>query len=292
MSPALMPELSLTTAEFRGVPLGRGSDWPIRKDGLQGWAQTPETSKAQQQQPGAYGWQQSAVEAGGRTVMLAGVTDPRADRDVLVEQFTAAFGLNRDPWQQEWLTVTAGGRQLSAFGQLTDSSIGVAREGWGVGAMSWSLVFQCEDGRLYGPERTVSAPMVTRGTGIAPPLTPPVTIPDNPIGSAMVCNNPGNAPGHATYQIKGGTVQGAGWLNSLTGLWVAYPQILVAGQVLTLDTRAGAGLTDGAYRLPQIGSAAQSEFLIEPGANGIQPIGTVIDGDPIGVVTYRPAYWL
>ncbi len=286
------PELSLTTAEFRGVDLGRGSPWLIRVDGVQGWAETPQTSKAQQQRAGSYGWQQSPVEAGGRVVMLAGITDATTDRDALVAQFTAAFGLHRDPWASEWLTVTAGGRSLSAYGTLTDSSIGVAREGWGIGRLSWSLVFECEDGRLYGPERIVSAPMTSRGSGLAWPITFPIDFPANPVGGALVAVNDGNAPGHAVYQMQGGEVDGAGWLNTLTGAQVTYPQKLLMGQVLTLDTRVGAGLVDGAYRLPAIGSAAQAEFLIEPGANGIQPVGTIQDGDPIGIVTYRSAYWL
>ncbi len=287
-----MTQLSVTTAEFRGFSLGRGSLWPIRVDGLAGWLETPTTTKEQVQRPGDYGWQQSPLDAGGRTVILAGVTDQTDDRDALVAQFVASFGLNRDPWAQEWLTIAAGGRTLSALGQLKDSSIGAARAGWGIGRMSWSLVFDCEDGRLYGPERTISSPIVDRGTGIAFPMAFPVTFPANPIGGDLAAVNGGNAPAHAVYQIKGGSVAGPGWVNTLTGKRVSYPQTLQDGQTLTLDTRAGAGVVDGAYRLPAAGSAPQSEFLIEPGVNGIQPLGSPLSGSPLAVVTYRPAYWL
>lgn len=286
-----MADLSLTTATLyradgRTISFGRATPWVIRPGGVVGWNQLPGTSKQSNPNPDAHGNQPSPVFAAGRTVIVSGRTEARADRDLLIQTWLSSMALPRDPDQLEQLEITMGGRTLSVFGQLTAAEAGFD-EFWGQGRVPFKFAFECDDPRRYGPLLTVTVDIGAPSAGLTLPWTFPITYPAGGIiGSAGIYNE-GTAPAPMVATVRG-AYQGVGVRNQTTGEYVEFGFDLGASDTLTVDTKQG-GAFNGTYRAPIRGSVIKDLELVR-GDNTVVAVGAPGTGATL-TVAYRPAHW-
>lgn len=286
--------LSSTTATFRNLVMGgRSNTWIIRQDGIDGW-ETKSAVREKALRTAGVGWAAAPVSKPGRTIILGGFTTiTEGNRDAIVAEWDSQTGLTQDPWTTEPLTIDIAGRALTVDAQLVDARLGVGSVGWGMGRMTWALQFECNDPRRYVglTDLMVEGAPTTAGTGITPPLTPPISIPDNPAGGALGVNNTGTAPAPCHIELWGpwtnpGVTVGAGSRFRQ----VTYGFTLASGDVLDLDTREGAAFLNSTYRTTSAGSDLVSDLELLPGLNTLAGTGTPGSGAKV-VCRFRPAYW-
>jgi hypothetical protein len=158
----------------------------------------------------------------------------------------------------------------------------------------WEVTLLCPDPLKYGlvavaANLSVAAP----ADGLAPPWTPPITLPARLGGTdtATVTNL-------GAYKTKPlARIAGPGksfqLANLTTGLTLLYDLELGLSDFLLIDCHAGVALLNGtAPRAPAPGSAVTSRWVIAPGDNTIQLRGVATD--PVLVATasvqFNPAW--
>jgi hypothetical protein len=147
----------------------------------------------------------------------------------------------------------------------------------GAGASTIEAGFVATDPAYY-EHRTVrqTAELPAPGTGIAPPLTPPLALPDRPGGGVVLATNRGTWPTSPFLQFTGPWrtpgVATAGWRLS-------WDLDLMPGQVLTVDTAAGAAYlgTPDASRPPAAGSDVVARCTLPPGTTRLRLTGAAPD---------------
>jgi hypothetical protein len=286
-----MADLSLTTATLiradgRTLAFGRGTPWIIRPGGIIGWNTLPPTSKQSTANPDWHGNQPSPVFANGRTVIVSGRTEARADRDALVQAWLEGTALPADPDQVEELEITMGGRTLSVFGQITAAEAGFD-EYWGQGRVPFKFQFECDDPRRYGPLTSVTVDIGAPSAGSSLPWTLPLAFPAGGIPGAAGIYNDGTAPAPMVATLRG-PYTGPGIRNQTTGEWVEFGFDLGGSDQLTVDTKQG-GALNGTYRAPVRGSVIQ-DLELQRGDNTVVAVGAPGTGATL-TVAYRPANW-
>lgn len=122
--------------------------------------------------------------------------------------------------------------------------------------------------------------------GLAPPLTPPLTLPAGTPPMAVTATNAGSFETRPVVTIFG-PVTAPGILNLTTGQKVTYSGLtLVAGDVLAIDLLNRGATLNGVYRAADISA---SWFVCPPGATTIQMTGTGASGASMAVA-WRDAW--
>jgi hypothetical protein len=141
----------------------------------------------------------------------------------------------------------------------------------------WELTLLCPDPLKYGLVAVAANLAVAPpATGLAPPWTPPITLPARDAGSEVATvTNLGDYDTQPLVRIAG---PGAGFqlANLTTGLTLLYDIELGPTDFLLIDCHAGVALFNGtAPRSPAPGSAVTSRWVIQPGDNTLQLRGVV-----------------
>lgn len=143
----------------------------------------------------------------------------------------------------------------------------------------FSVAMLAPDPRKYGVDLVAaSMSLSTPGTGLAPPWTPPVLLPERAGGSeTATVINAGIYASQPLIKISGpGRVPQV--INDATGANLLYDFELGATDFLLVDCLAGVALLNGtAPRTPSAGSTVTSLFVIVPGENRLRFAGETTD---------------
>ncbi|MUL39636.1 hypothetical protein FZ103_00310 [Streptomonospora sp. PA3] len=162
----------------------------------------------------------------------------------------------------------------------------------GVGVSVIEAGFVSTDPAYYS-HRAVrnTATLPAPGGGIAPPLTPPLALPEQPGGGIILALNRGTWPSPPLLQLTGP------WRTPgvTTPSWrLSWDLDLAAGQVLTVDVAAGAAYlgSPDAARPPAAGSSVVADCLLPSGTTRLRMTGTATDPTrlPQLAASWRHAY--
>lgn len=158
----------------------------------------------------------------------------------------------------------------------------------------WEATILAPDPRKYGIDPVqVTLSIAQPASGLAPPWTPPILLPDRLGGTDTVTvTNSGIYETQPLIRIPG-PGSDPQILNLTTGLHLAFDLELGVTDYLLIDCHTGACLLNGvAQRSPLPGSAVVQEFMIQPGPNRLQLRGTATDPTLVmtGVVQFNPAW--
>lgn len=248
-----------------------GVDWRMAK--LEGW-DSPDLDEGADSKSGQDGLWDVENFYGGRTLTIEGVyTAPTyAEREAAAYRLVQAVPRNRlvtfrlDETTPKRVSARRSGRLMVR--PLTD----VIAE--------YSISMLAPDPRKYGVTPVV-APTISVSTdtgGLAPPWTPPVLLPEIPIGpSQTIVINAGiyESPPQITIRGPGTNVS---IYNYATERQLAFDLTLGASDFLVVDCAAGSVLLNGtAPRAPRAGSCIVAEFMIQPGENLLRIFGDLTD---------------
>jgi hypothetical protein len=275
------------TFTWNGVRLG--GDSPYRVDTIDGMAGL--TAPVFAASPGrGHGSAVTPVMQDERAIIITGHVRDRDQWPALMAALGAAFtpapagDVNTSP-----LGVEYGGRVLTANAQLTRYKPAVTVGKYSAGWVDFAIQWRCPDPLLYGPPTTVLSGLVVPVTGIALPLTLPVTLTARPVGGEFTVDNPGTYEAQAIYTLTGAQAAPGVWVN---GRRVAYSFDLTANDVLVIDTAKGYATLNGEFRSPVFDwSNVTSDLVLRPGLNTIRATGTAGAGSPTIAATFSPAYW-
>lgn len=249
-----------------------GVDWRMRE--LDGW-DSPDFEDATTNRSGGDGLWDSESWYGGRTITLGGtLTAPTyADREAAEYRLRQAVPRNR--------LVTL------VMAETTPKSVDARRSGrLMVRPLSdmiseYSISLLAPDPRKYGTAAvagTISA--AVSGGGLAPPWTPPITIPASGASWQTTLTNAGIYDSPPVITIRG-PGSGISILNYTTSQAIVFDLVFGPDDYLVIDVRAGTALLNGtAPRAPQSGSAIIADFLAQPGDNLYGITGTLTSATP------------
>lgn len=162
----------------------------------------------------------------------------------------------------------------------------------------FTLGLRMSDPRFYDPQDVIATTTeLVEAEGLAPPFTPPFTIPaGGSLGSVLV-NNEGNAPTDPTIDIFG-PISNPVLTNSTTGLVLGFTGLTIAEDSfvrVNFRTRTilSEGLTDARSRIDWTQSSwwdGDADGL-PPGESQITLRGTAIADPARAQITFYPAYY-
>jgi hypothetical protein len=135
------------------------------------------------------------------------------------------------------------------------------------------------DPRKYGVDpMSASLSIAQPAAGLAPPWTPPILLPARSGGTdTATVTNAGNYETQPLIRIAGPGQQ-MQIVNLTTGATLLYDLTLGAQDYLLIDCHAGVALLNGtAPRSPAPGSSVTERFVLVPGVNRLQLLGTATD---------------
>ena len=269
-----------------GATDGDGVEW--RYTGLPGWdsADLGETAEARM---GADGMWDTSNTYGGRIVTVDGqIKAPTAALlDVAMDRLEGAV-----PARGRLVTLTVR--------ESTPKQIGARRSGRLMCdkltdvVAEFSIGLLAPDPRKYQvDQQTALASLGEAGGGVTLPTTLPLILPTrDPGGEFFTAANTGKSDTPPLIRIAG-PGRNLGIANLNTGQALVYPFELLTGDELVIDTGVGTATINGtAYRAPSDGSSVVSRFLLLPGTNDMQMLGTrtVADLSPLLTMTWRSAW--
>ncbi len=273
-----------------------GPDTPYRWRSIGGWEDLPALDSGTVARSDAHGAFPGRLLAQARTVTLDGllVRAPRATIGAVV----AALNAGTVPVEDErplvvWLDERG---PLLAYARATRRAIPTGI-GYRLGTITGGAIeFQATDPRRYElAERTVSATLPMSEAGLSWPLSWPLPFGNPGSTGTLSTTNVGDAETHPVIEFRGPVIRPA-LTNLATGDAVEYDIPLAAGDVLTVDTRAGTVvLNSTASRIYTASSRSVPEqtFTLAPGAASLIFRAAPGSNDPTASATvrYRSAYW-
>jgi hypothetical protein len=265
----------------------QGVEW--RYTGLTGW-DSPDLGETAENRTGADGMWDSTNYFSGRMVAVDGqIKAPTAAAlDAAMAQLSRAlpargttgvsFTVRETPAKQ--VTGRRSGRLM--MDKLTD----VVAE--------FSISLLAPDPRKYLVDaQTALASLGDVGGGVTLPMTLPLILPTrDPGGEYFTAVNAGGYETPPLIRIAG-PGRNLGVANLTTGQALVYPFELLTGDELVIDTAVGTATINGtAYRAPSAGSSVVARFLLPPGLNDLQMLGTrtVAGLTPLLTMTWRSAW--
>jgi hypothetical protein len=151
----------------------------------------------------------------------------------------------------------------------------------------FSVVLVAPDPRKYSTVlHSLTATQASAAVGLAPPLTPPFTLPAGAPPMAVACTNAGSFETRPTVTITG-PITGPAVVNQTTGQAVSFPGMtLAATDVLTVDFTARQAYLNGVFRTADVSS---SWWVLPPGTTTVQVTGTGATGSTM-TVAWRDAW--
>ncbi|MET9468484.1 hypothetical protein ABZY44_27595 [Streptomyces sp. NPDC006544] len=279
--------------QYGDLLLGPGT--PYRWRSISGWEELPaldDGSVPRSDAPGAF---PGTLLAQARTIGLDGLI-VRAPRE-RIGAVVGALNAGTVPRTDEiplvaWLDDRG---PLLAYARATRRIV-PAGIGYRLGTITGGAVqFTATDPLRYEPiERTVAASLPTPEPGLSWPLVWPLNFGTPGSSGALVAANVGDAPTHPIIEFRGPVTVPA-LTNIDTGDVLEYDIPLAAGDVLTVDTRAGTVVLNGtASRLYTVTSRSVPEqtFTLAPGLTNLSfRAGPESGPAATATVRYRSAYW-
>ncbi|RMB83643.1 phage distal tail protein [Streptomyces shenzhenensis] len=280
--------------QFGDLLLGPGT--PYRWKSLTGWEELPGLDSGTVLRADAHGAIPGRLLAQARTIGLDGLM-VRAPRDSIGATIAT---LNRAtvPADTEvpfvaWLDERG---PLLAYACVVRRIVPVGI-GYRLGTITGGAVeWQATDPRRYElAERSVPATLPASEPGLDWPLTWPLAFGTPGSTGALSVTNVGDAETHPVVEFRG-PVTGPAMTNLITGDVIEYDIPLAAGDVLTVDTRAGTVVLNGtASRIYTATSRSVPEqtFTLAPGTTSLIFRAAPGSTDPTATATvrYRSAYW-
>ncbi|MGW4727671.1 phage distal tail protein [Streptomyces shenzhenensis] len=280
--------------QYGDLLLGPGT--PYRWKTLTGWEDLPPLDSGTVERAGAHGAFPGQLLAQSRTVGVDGlmVRAPRAQIGEVVGALSAATAPRLDEIPLvAWLDERG---PLLAFARATRRAIPTTI-GYRVGTITGGAIeWVATDPRRYElAERAVSATLPMSEAGLSWPLTWPLTFGTPGSTGALSATNVGDAETHPLIEFRGPVTRPA-LTNLATGDVIEYDIPLAAGDVLTVDTRAGTVVLNGtASRIYTATSRSVPEqtFTLAPGTSSLIFRAAPGSTDPTASATvrYRSAYW-
>ncbi|ROO82573.1 tail protein [Actinocorallia herbida] len=259
------------------IPFNRtdshGVAWAL--GGMEGW-DSPDMDEGASKRSGSDGLWDTEPWFGGRIVTLSGlITAPTYEaREAAEYRLRAAVPRDKyvtlrvEETTPKFVTCRRSGRPL--IKATTDVH------------STFSVALLCPDPRKYSitPASATIAVLPSTG-GLAPPWTPPVLLPEIPVGpSQALLTNLGDyySPPVITLRGPGSDLS---IHNLTTGQYLAFEQVLGSSDWLQIDTASGTVLLNGtAVRAPKTGSTVVARFLADPGDNLYRLFGTLTAPTP------------
>lgn len=286
-----MTTAAALSVSWRGLTFGGGPGTDFRVKDLQGWQELPAYSSDSVKYVG-HGELLSPITLAARTVTLTGFVFSPSARDSLAQTINAAMVPLRNTMVTEPLAVTFAGQTLTADARPVRGGYADVT-GWSLGRFGFALQWLCSDPLRYGAWESYLSVLGQPGTGLALPTTMPATIPANPVGGGLTVTNRGSAWAPAVYTIQGPVISPGVIVNAGSDLQqlMTFPLALGATDVLTIDTKKGAGFLNGGYRAPDAGVSLAKDLELAPGDNTVAALGAPGVGSPSITVGFRPASW-
>ncbi|MEU3613115.1 hypothetical protein ABZ725_12520 [Streptomyces sp. NPDC006872] len=280
--------------QYGELLLGPGTPYGWRSIG--GWEELPALDSGTVTRSDGHGAFPGRLLAQARTITLDGllVRAPRATIGAVV----ATLNAGTVPVEDErplvvWLDERG---PLLAYARATRRAI-PAGLGYRLGTITGGAIeFQATDPRRYElAERTVSATLPMSEAGLSWPLSWPLPFGNPGSTGTLSTTNVGDAEAHPVIEFRGPVIRPA-LTNLATGDAVEYDIPLAAGDVLTVDTRAGTVvLNSTASRIYTATSRSVPEqtFTLAPGTASLIFRAAPGSNDPTASATvrYRSAYW-
>ncbi|MCY0942605.1 phage distal tail protein [Streptomyces antarcticus] len=279
--------------QYGDLLLGTGT--PYRWRSISGWEDLPALDSGSVARSDAHGAFPGLLLAQARTVGLDGliIRAPRERIGAVVGVLNAGTVPRVDELP---LVVWLDDRgPLLVYARAVRRSI-PAGPGYRLGTIVGGAVeWVASDPRRYKvAEQSAAASLPTAEPGLSWPLVWPMGFGAPGSSGALTAVNTGDAETHPIVEFRG-PVTAPALTNINTGDVLEYDIPLAAGDVLTVDTRAGTVLLNGgASRLYSATSRSVPEqtFTLAPGANNFA-FRAGVDSDPAATATvrYRSAYW-
>lgn len=153
--------------------------------------------------------------------------------------------------------------------------------------VEFSIALVAPDPRKYSTVlHQLTANQGAMAAGLAPPWTPPITLPAGSPPMAVSCVNAGSFETRPVVSIQG-PVTAPAVVNQTTGQAVSFSALtLGASDVLAVDFANKQGLLNGVFRPADLWS---SWWVMPPGATGVQVTGTASTGASM-TVAWRDAW--
>lgn len=264
--------------EFGAVD-ANGTQWYL-SDVDEGWGSPPVVGQVAQRQ-GAHGGFATPQFYGPRVfnVTVTAVAQTWALRDTARAALEQAFPVSD---LALWRLDEPIPKQLYVrrSGQVMEKPLSTVHCEFGIALVA-------PDPRKYSTVlQTATAAQGPGAAGIAPPWTPPITLPAGAPPMSVSCSNNGNFETEPTVTITG-PITGPAVVNQTTGQIVSYSTLALAtGDVLVVDFHAQQAFLNGAFRP---GDASSSWWTMQPGTTGIRVTGTASTGATM-TVAWRDAW--
>lgn len=274
------------SATWRGLTIG-GDGGAHRIQRIQGWEDLPGVRDMDVERPRAHGDFPGEQWAAGRAVTIEGVS-VGDNLDALLLELQAATSLLSATMSD--LTITSHGRTLTATGAVVRRQMPEDVKN-GQRAFPWALQWQCPDPLRYAAAVTVSTGLPAAGGGLVYPLTDPLDYGTPGETGQRTLINGGTADAPLLFVVTGPLP--SGFEISAAGQRITYPVAVPAGQVITIDTAAGALLVEGTSdRRSDLTSA---DWLVVPAGSTLTVQFTSLGGayDPAATLTatVKAAVW-
>ncbi|MFE4205357.1 phage tail domain-containing protein [Streptomyces goshikiensis] len=279
--------------QYGDLLLGPGT--PYRWRGITGWEELPALDSGSVARSDAHGAYPGLLLAQARTIGLDGLI-VRAPRD-RIGAVVGALNAGTVPRVDElplvaWLDDRG---PLLVYARAVRRSV-PAGPGYRLGTIVGGAVeWVASDPRRYGVvEQVVAATLPTSEPGLSWPMGWPLNFGTPGSSGALVVVNAGDAESHPVVEFRGPVTTPA-LTNISTGDVLEYDIPLAAGDVLSVDTRAGTVLLNrGASRLYSATkrSVPEQTFTLAPGVTNFA-FRAGPDSEPTATATvrHRPAYW-
>lgn len=151
----------------------------------------------------------------------------------------------------------------------------------------FSVPLIAPDPRKYSTAlHQITATQATGAAGLAPPLTPPITLPAGSPPMAAACLNAGSFETRPVVTIQG-PFTAPGVVNQTTGQTVSFSAMTLGlADVLTVDFSAKQATLNGSPRVPDLGT---SWWVLPPGTTTVQVTGVPSTGSKM-TVAWRDAW--
>lgn len=280
--------------QYGNLLMGRHT--PYRWRSLTGWGTLPGLDSGTVPLPAAHGAIPGQFFAAARTVGVEGlvVRAPRARIGEVVETLEAATVPVEDE-QPLAIWLDERGPRL-VWARCTRRAIPV-EAGYSLGTiLGGAIQWEATDPRRYGlVEHTTAATLPAPEPGLTWPLDFPLDFGTPGSAGSMTALNQGTTATQPVIEIRG-PVDMPSLTNISTGDVLEYDLPLAAGDLLTVDTRAGTVVLNGtASRLDRATarSVPEQTFTLPPGASTLLFRAAPGSTDPAASATvrYRAAYW-
>lgn len=279
--------------QYGSLLIGYGT--PYRLYSLTGWAELPALDSGTVVRADAHGAAPGRLLARTRLVEATLTIRTRGDQvGAVVGALEAATGVVDD---EQPLVIWKDERgPLMTWARVLRRAVPVDKT-YTVGTIAGvTIQWEATDPRRYGlDEQTATGALPVPEPGITWPLEWPLDFGEPGSTGALSATNTGTAPAHPIVEFRG-PVDRPALINVTTGDTLEYDLPLTAGDVLTVDTRAGTVVLNGtASRLytATARSVPEQTFTIPPGVTDYAFRAAPGSSDPAASVTvrYRAAYW-